>query len=421
MRSDTITDAREYLQRVPMWAQEKNHLSQVRCILDRMGDPDRNMHIIHVAGTNGKGSVCANLTGILTEAGYRVGTFTSPHLQDVRERLMIDGKIIREELFQETFVQVHEAVTQLVGEGFCHPVYFEYLFYMAMNLFAREKLDYVVLETGLGGRYDPTNAIRKPEAVVITSISFDHTQYLGETLDRIAGEKAGIIKLGIPVIYEYGKPESNAVIEAAAKECHAKTYPVFMTEDRDFIGFFAPYQAQNAALAIKTLEVLLVSGVSGDVCQRGLLKVSWPGRMEQVLEDVWLDGAHNPGGIQAFAEAALLLQSRNSKNIHLLFAAVQDKAYNDMVQLLCRQLRPVRVTVTRLKNNRSLGQEALAGTFRTYGSEICETVEAYGDVSEAFVAALQHKTAGDRLLIVGSLYLVGEIKEALRRNDHAGL
>ena len=182
--------ARDYLLAIPLWTKKKNTLDEVRHFLEELGNPDEQLRIIHVAGTNGKGSVCADLTAMLMEAGYHVGTFVSPHLTDVTERFLVDGIPVEEAGFSESFARVKAVTDRLIAEGYAHPTFFEFVFLMAMDLYGRMKPDFVVLETGLGGRLDTTNVIRHPLACVITSISLDHTQYLGDTVELIAAEKA---------------------------------------------------------------------------------------------------------------------------------------------------------------------------------------------------------------------------------------
>lgn len=481
-------EAREYLLKIPFWTKKKNTPQQVRGLLMALGDPEKDMRILHVAGTNGKGSVCADLTYILREAGYRVGTFISPHLVDIRERFLLDGELVGEADFQAAFRKVLAVVQEKTEkDGYHHPTYFEFVFLMAMVLFAEKSLDYVILETGLGGRLDTTNVVRRPQACVITSISLDHTQYLGDTVPQIAGEKAGIIKPGVPVIYDDNDPEASAVIGRRAEEMEAPTYPVSWkdvavvkelsgqecveppmdrtgqgiaeppmdltgqesAEPANFLGvlprvpFNAPYQAMNAALALRALEVLRPERVTEAVCAAGLAKVRWPGRMEKIAPGIWLDGAHNPGGIRAFIQAVQAQVQNQSQaqlrvqaqvqsqsqaqtqaqpqnrsqaqppaqsGIQLLFAAVADKDYREMIHLLCTGLPIDRVTVVHLKSERGLGAASLAEAFRAAG---CPRVEAFETAGEALTAALAHKSPSDRLYIVGSLYLIGEIKERL--------
>lgn len=403
--------ARAYLDQIPFWTRKKNTLDAVRDFLKEMGNPQEHLKIIHVAGTNGKGSVCADLTAILKEAGYQVGTFTSPHLEDIRERFRFDGELVSEELFEESFQRVKSVVDVMLERGYCHPTFFEFVFLMAMDMYGKRRPDYVIMETGLGGRLDTTNAILHPIACVITSISLDHTAYLGETIPQIASEKAGIIKPGVPVVFDDNQPEASAVIQEKAAELQTPAFAVSEAQRYQNVSFAAPYQAMNAALAVKVLEVLNIPKVTEITCQTGLSRVYWPGRMEQVKDGIWLDGAHNPGGIQAFIRTLKMCQDKRS--LHLLFAAVSDKDYQEMIRMLCRELSPERVTVAHLSSERGLDREILKQQFQETG---CQQVEAYETVEEALQAALHHKTEQDRLYMVGSLYLIGEIKKLLR-ND----
>lgn len=408
--------AREYLLQIPLWTKKKNTLEEVRVFLEKLGDPEKDLNIIHVAGTNGKGSVCADLTAILTEAGYRVGTFVSPHLVDVKERFLLNGQPVSEDAFEESFVRVLDVVREMTARGYCHPTFFEFAFLMAMTLYGKEKPDYVILETGLGGRLDTTNVIQKPIACVITSISLDHTQYLGKTIPEIAAEKAGIIKHGVPVIYDDNRREASDVIRVRAEELLAPAYPVGEDGAYREISFAAPYQAMNAALAVKALKVLSIAGVDEKTCREGLSKVRWQGRMQQVRKDIWLDGAHNPGGIEAFIRA--VKAQGGGQRIQLLFAAVSDKDYREMIRMLCEGLPITRVTVVHLNSERGLDEKILAEQFLQAG--VNGPVEQYGTVRDALLAALGHKTEQDRLYVVGSLYLIGEIEECLDGQTDAG-
>lgn len=401
--------ARAYLDQIPFWTRKKNTLDAVRDFLKEMGNPQNRLKIIHVAGTNGKGSVCADLTAILKEAGYRVGTFTSPHLEDIRERFRIDGELISEEQLEESFEHVKTVTDRMLERGYCHPTFFEFVFLMAMDLYGAVSPDYVILETGLGGRLDTTNAIQHPIACVITSISLDHTAYLGNTISQIASEKAGIIKYGVPIVFDDNEPEASQVIRQAAEQMEAAWYPVSKKDRYKEAAFAAEYQAMNAALAVKVLEVLQIPGVTGAVCKKGLSSVYWPGRMEQAGKDIWLDGAHNPGGIRAFIET--VKQHGSEKSLHLLFAAVSDKDYQEMISMLCRELSPQRVTAAHIDSARGLDTETLKQQFQAAG---CQNVTAFSTVKAALQEALQQKTEQDRLYIVGSLYLIGEIKTLLR-------
>lgn len=400
--------ARDYLLGIPLWTKKKNTLDEVRNFLEALGNPDEQLKIIHVAGTNGKGSVCADLTAMLMEAGYHVGTFVSPHLTDVTERFLVDGCPVEEAGFSESFTRVKAVTDKLTVEGYAHPTFFEFVFLMAMDLYGRMKPDFVVLETGLGGRLDTTNVIRHPLACVITSISLDHTQYLGDTVELIAAEKAGIIKQGVPVVYDNNDQAAGAVIAAAAKRLGSAAYGLTAADSYREVSFAAPYQAMNAALAVKVLNVLDVAGVTAQVCKKALASVHWTGRMQPVAPNVWVDGAHNPGGIRAFIQA---VKAQNSGNIRLLFAAVSDKDYHEMIRLLCTELAPESVTVVQLKSERGLQVDALAKQFEEAG---CSQVTAFDSTKDALEHVLSEKKEEDRLYMVGSLYLIGEILEDLK-------
>ena len=268
-----MEQAEAYLNQIPMWTREKHSLEEVREYLDALGSPDRGLPAVHIAGTNGKGSVCAFLTSVLAEAGYRVGTFTSPHLVDIRERFQINGAMISREAFSQGFNEVLRMVREMEEKGHAHPSFFEFLFYMAMVIFREARVDVMVIETGLGGRLDATNVLEHPAAVVITSISLDHTEYLGDTIEKIAGEKAGIIKAGVPVIFDDSIPSVRTVIEGTAFRRGAARYPVRAADCQVegiqaghlemtarllrggslhlSIPFEAVYQAQNAMLAVR--------------------------------------------------------------------------------------------------------------------------------------------------------------------------
>lgn len=427
--------ARDYLLGIPLWTKKKNTLDEVRHFLKELGNPDEQLNIIHVAGTNGKGSVCADLTAMLMEAGYHVGTFVSPHLTDVTERFLVDGVPVEEAGFSESFARVKAVTDRLTAEGYAHPTFFEFVFLMAMDLYGRRKPDFVVLETGLGGRLDTTNVIRHPLACVITSISLDHAQYLGDTVELIAAEKAGIIKPGIPVVYDNNDRAAGAVIAAAADRLGSAAYGLTAEDSCWGVSFAAPYQAMNAALAVKVLEILEIEGVNAEVCRKALASVHWTGRMQQVAPDVWVDGAHNPGGIRAFIQAVkaqngLAVQEKQSAQqpdqgeqnaadmhpqIQLLFAAVSDKDYHEMIRLLCTELSPERVTVVQLKSERGLQADALARQFEDAG---CSHVTAFDSTKDALKHVLSEKKEGDHLYMVGSLYLIGEILEDLKLQLH---
>ena len=427
-------EAVAYIEETPKFT-TKNKLSHTKECLKRLGNPEKKFRVIHVAGTNGKGSTCAFLTSIFREAGYSCGLFTSPHLVTINERFQINEKNIDDDTFLAAFLKVRALADELVAEGSYHPTYFEMLFLMGMVIFADAGVDYVMLETGLGGRLDATTAVEEPAACVITSISFDHMQYLGNTIREIAGEKAGIIVPGVPVIFDGNDPEAAKVIRDQAEKLGSPWFEV-KREDAEIKGitsggidfsvkngyygntvfsipFIARYQVMNASLVLKTVEVLKQQiSIPEDAVKKGLLETRWQGRMETVLPGVIVDGAHNEDGVEKFVETAEHFQKECP--LTLLFSAVDDKDYTDMIRTILGRIRFRHVVVTQVGGYRKVPAEELAEIFRREG---CPSAQAFEDTEAAFRAALSLKGEDGMLFCVGSLYLVGEIKELLRKED----
>lgn len=425
-------EAVAYIEETPKFT-TKNKLSHTKECLGRLGNPEKKFKVIHVAGTNGKGSTCAFLTSIFREAGYSCGLFTSPHLVVINERFQINEKNIDNQAFMSAFEKVKALADELVAEGSYHPTYFEMLFLMGMVIFAEAGVDYVMLETGLGGRLDATTAVEDPAACVITSISFDHMQYLGNTIAEIAGEKAGIIVPGVPVIYDGNNPEAAKVIRKQAEALGSPYYEVkkenteilrntsagidFCMENEYYgntafsIPFIAGYQVMNAALALKTAEVIKnVVNLPKDSVLRGLRETRWQGRMETVLPGVIVDGAHNEDGVEKFVETAEHFQK--DYPLTLLFSAVDDKDYTDMIRTVAGRIRFQHVIVTQVGGYRKVPSEQLADIFRKEG---CLCAESCEDVESSFRRALEYRGKEGMLFCVGSLYLVGEIKAIIQK------
>lgn len=425
-------EAVAYIEETPKFT-TKNKLSHTKECLERLGNPEKKFKVIHVAGTNGKGSTCAFLTSIFREAGYSCGLFTSPHLVVINERFQINEKNIDNQAFMSAFEKVKALADELVAEGNYHPTYFEMLFLMGMVIFAEAGVDYVMLETGLGGRLDATTAVEEPAACVITSISFDHMQYLGNTIAEIAGEKAGIIVPGVPVIYDGNNPEAAKVIRKQAEALGSPYYEVkkenteilrntsagidFCMENEYYgntafsIPFIAGYQVMNAALALKTAEVIKnVVNLPKDSVLRGLRETRWQGRMETVLPGVIVDGAHNEDGVEKFVETAEHFQK--DYPLTLLFSAVDDKDYTDMIRTVAGRIRFQHVIVTQVGGYRKVPAEQLADIFQKEG---CLCAESCEDVESSFRRALEYRGKEGMLFCVGSLYLVGEIKAIIQK------
>lgn len=408
-----MTEIEEYLNRIPMWAVKKNTLSDVRQYLKEMGEPDKAMKIVHVAGTNGKGSVCAYLTSIMKQAGYRVATFISPHLMETRERFLMDGEMIGEKRYEEAFYQVKELSGIMTDRGFLPPTYFEFLFYMFMAMCRMEQPDFVILETGLGGRLDVTNVVEHPVLTVITSISMDHMQYLGDTIPAIAGEKAGILKQGVPVVYDARCPESRAVIEERAKALGCPKFPVTEPDDTLEISSQAEYQKINGAVAVRAMDVLEsrnICRITKEDIREGIRKMYWPARMEEVLPGVYLDGAHNEGGIQALCETIERMQKETGKTVSIMFGAVSDKDHRRMIGKLCGMPGITHVTIAHIDSGRCADTKELAEEFQELLN--CP-VTVFPTVRQAWNHFLEEK--GDGLAFcAGSLYLAGEVKSLLK-------
>ena len=325
------------------------------------------MKIIHVAGTNGKGSVCAFLSSMLTEAGKRTALFTSPHLVKINERFQINNQMVSDEEFLSAFLKVDEVVKGMQADGLPHPTYFELLFGVAMVLFAELKAEYVVLETGLGGRLDATNTVEHPLATVITSISLDHTEILGDTIEKIAFEKAGIIKPGVPVIYDGSSPEAEKVILARAKELGSPAYPVypsmcevFLKTDKsiDFylncgyyehtavtVPYLADYQMMNSSLALMAIDAVdQAHEIPLETRLEGIKKTRWQGRMETVMPGVVLDGAHNAAGVKEFVRTVKEIEG--NRRVVMLFAAVVEKNFETMIETICHETNLSAVVAT---------------------------------------------------------------------------
>lgn len=427
------TEAVDYIETIPKFT-VKHPPEHTRELLSRLGNPQEGIKIIHVAGTNGKGSVCAYLNAMLLAGGKKTGLFTSPHLVRINERFQINGEDVSDEQFLDAFLKVEKAAKEYEAEGEGHPSYFETLFLMGMLIFKEAGVEYLVMETGLGGRLDATNVVEKPLACIITSISRDHTEYLGDTLEAIAGEKAGIIKAGVPVIYDASQPGPASVIAAKAKEMGSPAWPMepsfyeMKTQSREGITFtfaypggekaelvipyVAKYQMMNASLAFYTMHILQdVHDIPKNVLAEGLSKIKWPCRMEMAAPGVIIDGAHNEDGIAQFVSTAGYFAKENE--ITILFTAVADKRYHEMIGEICEGIHPSHVVATQIDGSRVVPAEVLAEDFRKAG---CTDVCAEPEIGAAYEKALGKKGSG-MLFCVGSLYLAGELKAYLAKRN----
>ncbi len=413
---------------------DKHDIGHTRQLLKLMGEPEKSMKLIHVAGTNGKGSTCAMLSAVLFDLGHSVGMFTSPHLVKLTERVRIDEADVSEEAFAEAYEYVEEVIA---GSGLSHPTYFETCFLIAMELFRRRGVEYAVLETGMGGLLDVTNVITDPVLTILTSISMDHQEYLGDTLEKITQQKAGILKEGVPVVYVGDEPEVDAAVKEAAKSKNCAAYKVERTDCRDIrqepadgvsprLSFItdvydgvprmvtvpssALYQSENTALVLKALGILFqeekTAAVPFEDVQTGILKMHWNGRMQWANEYTIVDGAHNIAGARALVAS---LDALPEKPKHLLFAVSWTKDRKGMIRELCRTPWES-ITVTQMEETKSGDPTVLKALFE----ENCGApVQIVLNGREAYEAAKAKRGEDERLVIAGSLYFIGELSERL--------
>jgi dihydrofolate synthase / folylpolyglutamate synthase len=386
-------------------------LDRIRAVLAALGDPQNSFRSIHVAGTNGKGSTCAMIDAGLRTAGIRAGLFTSPHLIEPTERIVIDGMAVTPRQFERAFNEVHRVAGEL--ELDYHPTYFETVTAMGFWLFREMGVETAVVETGLGGRLDATNVLDSA-LTVITPIDFDHETYLGGTIEAIATEKAGILKPGVPAIFARQRPEAQTVLDRRAAELgipvrYTHDFPVrdlhVTARGSEFSGLKCPlageHQIENAIAAALALESLGVS-------PKGIENAVWPGRLEQISPnpDIILDGAHNPAGARALAR--YLERFYAGRKIWMIYGAMRDKAVDEIAGILFPLASELILTAP--DNARALRPEALY------------EIAGRGHIAANISAALDRVRTGvsedDVIIITGSLFLVGEAR-ALSYNKHS--
>lgn len=420
----TYQEAVEYILDIPKFT-KKNKPEHTEHFLAYLGNPQEQMKVIHVAGTNGKGSVCAYLNAMLLSEGKTVGLFTSPHLVKINERIAVNGRHISDDQFQKIFEEVLEAVRRMEADGLPHPTFFEFLFGMAALTFAREHVEYAVLETGLGGRLDATNVVKKPVCTVITSIGLDHMEILGDTVEKIAAEKAGILKPEVPLVFIESSAESDAVIENKAqdrnifcKKVEKNAFEILGTSKK-YIAFSCTnayyksviwelhnigcYQPENALLALEVMRLLFGAKGHLKLWKEALKNVVWPGRMEEVLPGVYIDGAHNFSAVSRFVQSI----PENAEGNIILFSAVQEKNYEEMIACLCENANADCFVITHILNKRAADVQTLAQIFRKYTEKPVIVKESFKEAWEYVLSVKENRT----VYCLGSLYLVGMIKE----------
>ncbi|MCL2352493.1 MAG: bifunctional folylpolyglutamate synthase/dihydrofolate synthase [Firmicutes bacterium] len=416
----------------------------VRRVLGLLGNPDQALRIIHVAGTNGKGSTCAMLSSILGAAGYRTGMFTSPHLQRFNERLAINGVAVPDADFARLAGMVKEAVDSLTGANGETLSFFETLTVMAYVYFSEQKVDYAIIEAGIGGRLDATNVIESPVLTVITAIGLDHTEILGATVGEIAAEKAGIIKPSAPVILHLTTDEAYIRIQQRCVEKNVKLFyfgenlvcsdivctlekTVFSASSGYFeyknleLGLAGEYQISNACHVLLAVEALRGTGASvseADV-RDGLRKAVWPGRMEIVWRKpvIILDGAHNPDGAAALAGSL----SRAGRRVLLVVGVLEKKDARGMLEVFARCADML--WLTRPIYRRSITAAGLlaeaAGISGLPPGFIEERAFAREDFRLALAEAAARAREDDLICVAGSLYLVGDVRQYIEDGGFA--
>jgi dihydrofolate synthase/folylpolyglutamate synthase len=405
-------------------------LERIRAVLEALGRPQDRCRFVHIAGTNGKGSTAAMIESGLRAAGLRTGLFTSPHLSQPTERIRIGGTPISADAFAAAFDRVHAAVEELLSAGTIdlHTTYFETVTAMALTAFAGTT-DIVVLEVGLGGRLDATNVVR-PELCVITPVDFDHEQFLGKSLEAIAGEKAGILKPGAPAVFARQRPEAERVLEARAAELGVAVARTAEWQISDLeinargsrfsvagrpgeprtsgpaLRISCPlageHQVENAVTAAAALRSL---GVPDPAIEAGIVAARWPGRLERVAEspEIIVDGAHNPAGARALA--AYIDRFYGGRRVRLIFGAMRDKAIDEIGGILFP--RAAELILTAPRQARALAPETLMAV----ADHPCRRRAA--DIVEALAMVRADAGAEDAVFITGSLFLVAEARDML--------
>lgn len=421
-----IQESLDYIHSVH-WSFCKPGLDRIAELCRRLGNPQDGLKFIHVAGTNGKGSTCSMLSSVLREAGYRVGLYTSPYIRFFNERMCVDGCPISDDELAELTTEIRPIADAMTDK----PTEFELITALAFEYFRRHACDVVVLEAGMGGRLDSTNIIRRPLLSVITGIALDHMAYLGDTTEKIAAEKAGIIKDGAPVLFG-GEDDGASDVIAKQAACVGSAYfrvdygqlknlrtdlsgSVFDFEQRQdlSIGLLGLYQPKNACLVVRAVDLLNAGGlhVSENALRDGLKKAVWPGRFEIISRNPLMifDGAHNPQGIQC--ATASIAHYFGHRKVYLLTGVLRDKDYTaiaaDLSSVASRAF-----TVTP-GNPRALSAEEYADTLRRAGIE----AEAFGEhLFDALQAArAAAKRDGVPLICLGSLYLYADLMAEMKK------
>jgi len=409
---------------------EEFGLANITMLAEALGNPERSMPCVHIAGTNGKGSTAAMLESILRTAGLRTGLYTSPHLERINERIRLNGEDISDEKFAMAWTRMHAAIESLLANGKlpAHPTFFECVTAMAFLTFAGEPVDVAIYEVGLGGRFDATNIV-VPEVSVITSIDFDHENFLGHSIPEIAAEKAGIIKPGVPVVSASTRPEARAVIVRCCAEKNARLVEIEQEwqfrEPESEDGFYRTtavarsskvaldvrpslpgrFQISNALTAASAAHLLAERKfpISDEHISRGIATTRWPGRLERLRKNpsVYLDGTHNPAGARELRR--FWDENFEGRRIILVYGAMRDKAVDEIANLLFP--RADVLIFTEPRQPRAISAVLLA----EMTSDLARESSIIRDPIRALEHAIDMSSPSDAIFATGSLYLVGDL------------
>lgn len=381
-------------------------LERMERALAALGHPERRYPVLHVAGTNGKGSTCAMAAAALGAAGHRVGLYTSPHLVRFHERIVVDGVPVTDEALAARIEEVRRACPwHESGTAEERLTYFEFATLLGLLEFAAREVTAAVVEVGLGGRFDATNAIALPAVTAVARIGLDHTQLLGDTVEKVAREKAGIFKAGVPAVAEGDQPPG--VLEVLAAEADRRSAPFSVAGKWEGpLGLRGPHQLANAGLAAAALRAMAARGVAIDeaAIARGLKGATWPGRLEE-LGGVLLDGAHNPQGASALSLSLVTLYP--GRKVELIFGVLADKDHAGMLAALGPAVRRLHVIPPRSPRARD------PGAVKALADSLGLSADVHPGLSEALSCARAAARDGALICIAGSLYLMGEARSLL--------
>jgi dihydrofolate synthase/folylpolyglutamate synthase len=413
-------------------AAAKFDLENIRVLAEALGHPEKEYRSVHIAGTNGKGSTAAFTESILRTAGFRTGLYTSPHLERINERIRVNGEEISDDEFAESFTKIQALIEHLLATGKlrAHPTFFEVATALAFIHFAKARVEIAIFEVGLGGRLDATNVVT-PEVSVITLVDFDHENFLGHSLAEIAGEKAGIIKTGVPLVLAEQRTDAHEVIMKRAQELGSPVRIIGKEFRTQNIGFedgcaraevfevkrgarfrIAPslrgqFQLANALNAIGVAQILRERGtnISTAAIEKGIASTVWPGRIEKLQSepDVYLDGAHNPSAAKELA--SFLEENFAGRKVVLLFAAMRDKAVDEIAGILFPHAGEV--IFTQPKISRAISAVQLGEMAGEYANRFRVIANAEAALEEV----LMQSGPRDAIFVTGSLYLVGELRQ----------